>query len=617
MTDTPASPVDPAWWRDVVAVTRPETSVTFLSTRFSAAARSTEDLDAKSVLELLSLATSAMLDPSDWNEPYKPVAEFQGRRSPIPSDLAPDQLARLAQIANAMDEADLPGLRGRVNDICWTYAGRNVDALIKAIDAYRSVPLEPDAWFEDGRSEWKRGLELVIRRGASGTDERHEMANALRQRFDTVTQREGFFGVDISSTIREYKLVDRADADEMAEACEIRAKEAAALGNPRLERKWQEEATAWFVLAGRTVDAYAAQAGIARSLATEAQAMRSAETDERMRTAHLVEQALKTLSALPKTYREEQGLEALISDLRSLLQDDRKHLLQSMITVESDPIDISKIVQAARDSVAGLGPAEALVALGSVHGTMSYDAAIQQAESAMAAHPILGLVGHETFTSTGQKVASRPGNGNQSGSGTTVPLVDPAVWSFAVRNQAGIFNLVVSARILPALEVITNQHRYSIDLLYDLCHENGLIPQGRELTWAQGLMHGLNKDFASAGCVLVPQLEHFVRTQLKMKGVHTLFTDENGLETEKGLTPLLQDPKTADIFGIDLAFELKVLLTEHEGPNLRNTIAHGLASDRALLGEDCIYAWWIALQFATLPFRSQGLESQHAVQDPS
>jgi hypothetical protein len=277
-----------------------------------------------------------------------------------------------------------------------------------------------------------------------------------------------------------------------------------------------------------------------------------------------------------------------------------------MVRSKSDPIDISELVETARRKVSDLEKIEALVALGSVHTWMPYDAAIQQAESSMASHPLLSLFGNETFSGTGQKVASRPGTSPAAvGRNDGETANEPAVWATAVRDRTAQFGLVVSARILPALEVVTTQHRYPIELLYDVCRNSPLVPHGHELIWAHGLLHGLNNDFASAACILVPQIEHLVRTHLKQSGVHTLVTDDNGVETEKGLASLLEDPKTAEVLGQDLVFELQALLTQQEGTNLRNTIAHGLAADHDLFSEPSVYAWWLALRLATLPFAEQ------------
>lgn len=145
------------------------------------------------------------------------------------------------------------------------------------------------------------------------------------------------------------------------------------------------------------------------------------------------------------------------------------------------------------------------------------------------------------------------------------------------------------------------EHHYSLVDLYRLCRRNPWIPAGHELAWARGLKHGLNGDFATAACVLVPQIEHLVRDHVKRAGAHTLITGEHGVESEKGLSALLGSDEATAIFGEDLIFDMKALLTEPGGPNLRNVVAHGLGEDAELHSTASVYAWWTALRFVCLP----------------
>ena len=66
------------------------------------------------------------------------------------------------------------------------------------------------------------------------------------------------------------------------------------------------------------------------------------------------------------------------------------------------------------------------------------------------------------------------------------------------------------------------------------------------------------------------------------------------------LGTLLQTPPYSqgviEAFGEALAFDLRGLLVERMGANLRNRIAHGLMSDADFSGTDVVYAWWLALR---------------------
>lgn len=80
-----------------------------------------------------------------------------------------------------------------------------------------------------------------------------------------------------------------------------------------------------------------------------------------------------------------------------------------------------------------------------------------------------------------------------------------------------------------------------------------------------------------------------------------MVADERGVETEKGLGTLLDDPQASDAIGPPLVFELKALLTDQAGPNLRNDIAHGLVNDHALDSPNAVYSWSLALKLVMLP----------------
>jgi hypothetical protein len=100
----------------------------------------------------------------------------------------------------------------------------------------------------------------------------------------------------------------------------------------------------------------------------------------------------------------------------------------------------------------------------------------------------------------------------------------------------------------------------------------------------------------------VPQLEQLVRLQLRAAGSYTLVVDpDNGVESEKGLGALLGMPEATAVLGESLAFELRALLVEQQGANLRNHLAHGLLTDGEAWSAYAVYACWLALRLAVIP----------------
>ena len=60
------------------------------------------------------------------------------------------------------------------------------------------------------------------------------------------------------------------------------------------------------------------------------------------------------------------------------------------------------------------------------------------------------------------------------------------------------------------------------------------------------------------------------------------------------MSTLIELPEVEQVFGKNLAFELKALYCDPFGPNLRNELAHGLLEENACVSTYAVYAWWLA-----------------------
>jgi hypothetical protein len=177
--------------------------------------------------------------------------------------------------------------------------------------------------------------------------------------------------------------------------------------------------------------------------------------------------------------------------------------------------------------------------------------------------------------------------------------------------------MVVQGRILPALEVLQLEHRIcEADFIY-LASESPIVPIGRERLFGMALFDGYDYDFVTALHLLVPQIEHMVRFHLKSAGVKTTTLDGKGIETENGLSTLMDLPECETIFGEDLTFEIQALFCDAFGPNLRNELAHGLLDDKDCQTAYAVYAWWLGLKLVLNTFwnaarRSDGDDEEAA-----
>ncbi|WP_314071264.1 DUF4209 domain-containing protein [Campylobacter showae] len=154
--------------------------------------------------------------------------------------------------------------------------------------------------------------------------------------------------------------------------------------------------------------------------------------------------------------------------------------------------------------------------------------------------------------------------------------------------------LAVDGRILPAFWQILEEHRVSMRLIYDICRNSSIVPADRTDIWAQGLYYGFDRNFLVSSHLLIPQIEHLARILLQQEKIPTTTIDKYGVESEKSINSLLQEPKIYELLGRDLTEELKFLLTETIGLNYRNKICHGLVSESPNSAD--VYIWWLCLK---------------------
>ncbi|GAA0597899.1 DUF4209 domain-containing protein [Kribbella sandramycini] len=587
-TATDGDEIDPAWWSQVLDGIDPFEKPELLSLEFEGRLKQDGLGDReRQVVEALAVVTSAMLAPESWQEPFRPAIVWDGHRSPLPADLTPEQVALLRRIAPTIEHASL---RARVADVAWFYGDRGASDLLDiAVDTYRSFPLDRQHWARSSEEAWQRALQLAKRLGRRRTEVMAALGDSMRDVILRADADDGFLTTQISQLLGKAVRVPGDTARQLAEhlvglAAEVK------MYNPRLSRHLERQAAAWFGRCGANASATDCSARVAETYIAAADARLAADESSALAATFEIERAIATIRTLPRSYRKTHGLDARLEELRHRLEDLRHATLEAMVTVESEPVDLTRYARQAQAAVSGRGPLEALVCFANLVPLASRDEMFDQARE-LASGSISALLQRATYSSDGRKIATSGGIDD-----------DDYLWTQVVRDFRHRVGLTTSGLILPARERLLAEHRYPLRFLMDICLDAPLIPPRHERLWARGLWHGVNDDFPSAVSVLVPQAEQAIRFQLKRVGVNTLFTDEaTGVETEKGLGTLLAQDGIEEHFGRDLTLELRALLTEQEGANLRNEIAHGLLDDDASWSSSAIYCWWLLLRLVVTP----------------
>jgi hypothetical protein len=569
-------------WLEAIQDAKKESYSSISLALSSCASKATEDerFSEAKVLWLLTDAFSMMLNPSSHNEPFKPFIMWaDGRRSSIPEDFKVEDIAFFEEI---IDEITEPKLYARIADLLWLCKKpRNQQFALKAIDAYIKTPLTAENGVQDEFECWERSIQLCMM--LRNSSRLQEIENQLVASIQNATKEDKFFALKLSNLFAEYIKSD--SLLEITEKLEKLGCEFEETSDFYTSREYFSEASKFYTKLGMLEKSVAMTIKVAEGWVKEANTQQS-----NINAAHNYENAIHTYWKIPKSYRDVHNIDNLIAELRTKLNLANKNSISEMGTISTGEIDISELVENARNTVSNKNAIDALLTLANIYQGAKIQRFKESAEKSIREHPLSNLFSDIHLGKDGRVIAKSPAS-NLGGAPD-----EAAVWAKMVQQYSMEINLAVQAKIWAALEIIRLEHRITEVDFYSVVRQSAVIPEGRERLIAKGLFAGYDNDFVTALHILIPQVEHLVRIYLKQAGVKTSTLDKNGIETENGLSTLMDNPEVDTIFGEDLAFEFKALLCDSFGANLRNELAHGLIEYEECYSINSIYAWWLILR---------------------
>ena len=531
-------------WQTVLGEASNE-SYTSMSQALREAATKAYDVDDHArgkVLELLAQACSMMLSPEKRNDPFDPIWVSGGFRSTISDDFSEAEIRLLDKIIESIDR---PLLKGRLADLVWVKnKSLGVKNALNAIDSYRQLPLDVDTWFSDGEPCWQRAIDLSRMVGPTAGDRLDQMKASIIEALKSASAEDKFFSYRLAHTLRSNGLGE-SDATTVAEKLESLAGEFREAGDFHASESFYNASANWYKHSGgndKSIDMTVAQA---EAFVDEATARLSSDSPSHGVAASFLEDAIQVYRTIPRDHRDRHDVDKRIQELKLLLNDHGKRALDEMATVSGSPIDFRDSIEQARDAVSGK-PVQ--VALGTF-ANLYHVSAKKLRESAienLSRTPFLASIPKVYSSHDGRVIARTPGI-----SGST-PSEDDEAEILAQMNRVEygtLVSIIVQTLILPALDVLTLEHRLRTADLIDLARRSPIVPIGREVLFGKALAEGFNREFATSIHLLAPQIEHMVRTPLKLAGVSTSHLDQDGIETENGLSALIDLPQTKAISG--------------------------------------------------------------------
>jgi hypothetical protein len=548
------------------------------------------------VLCLLADACSMRLETKHRSAPFRPGMVWNGDRTIVPEEFTDPDLEFFSQI---VDDIDDPWLQARLADLLWlTRSSKNPDDARLAIDAYRAIPLEPDSWIRGGRECWQRAITLAKMLRAGSGSRLQDIELSIIAAFNGASLENKFFALWLAELLLDNDLGQEI-APEIAQKLASLGQEFGDEDNLHAARDCIAASSRWYKRAGNTRRATELSVAVAETYAKEAQARISSEVPSHAVAASLYEKAIQVYRSIPRAERKERAVDDRIAELHRFLSEAGEEAVAEMATISSGPIDISEMIDTARTAVSGRSTVDALAAFADVYQGAREGRIRQFATKGIQEHPLTALFAGTRMSRSGRVVAKHPG---AAPADTESEKREAAVWAAMVRDYHMELGLVVQGLVWPALQVLWLEHRIRESDFVTLAEQSPIVPIGRERLFGTSLFAGYEGNFGTAVHLLVPQVEHMVRSHLKAAGAKTTWLDAEGIENELGLSALAAMPETRGIFGEDLTFEIRALFCDSLGPNLRNEVAHGLLDDQACSSAAVAYAWWFGMRLVFKTF---------------
>jgi hypothetical protein len=525
----------------------------------------------------------------DWpGNPWGPM-EYGGRtRSVAAEDLSDEELDVLAAFAAEIKQ---PELRARVADVLWECKRGHIFARM-AIEAYRALAIEKEdlvSWV-DFLGDLERAVDLAARIGCRKElhteilDEIQKLAEKCRS-----SRESGLLSGRLMQILLRHRYGDNVLNAAM---CEELGAVFTSLKKWNFADAYWEWASSWHRMNKADGEAERCQRALGESMISRGQ-------DEAARVRLGCSYSAGWLARGIEILRRSSADRKRIEDLHKELLEKQAQAMSEFHTFERPGMELyEKAHKESRDWIrahlTGLSLEEAI---------SRFVAAMRPTDTAtLRSSLVSGSGGSFRFA---VDVATVDAEGKTAGSvegrslveGPTEEQIRAAMFEQARTSD---WPLACEFVIEPGRSLICEEHRLRLCDLAFLVHANAFVPPGHEYIYLRGIHAGFCGDFLAASHLLIPQLEQSIRLMLRSRGVITS-TLEGNVQMERDLGWLLTHETAVEAFGDDLLFDLRGILIEKFGENLRNNMCHGLMSAEAFdANSGSWYCWWLTLRLLWL-----------------
>jgi len=557
-----------------------------------AEAEAAGDHEAAEALGLLRDLTFYRFVPGSVTEPFQPTLIMGGRRSATPDDLTDDNLAMLRQLAPDIEDAEV---RARVSDAIWVRK-REVQCAKVAIDAYlesaRRLEQEPPKVGDRAILVYcvdrvERALRLA--RMINDTERFDNVAGYVGELAERLTAELAPLAPHLLDLLIEFRVGEPIRHAATTKEAAERAETQDAVDDAR--EYWSRQAE-WLRLAGDAAGERAARVSAAETYVKKAGLFEGGKPPNYLLISDCLERAIQA-------HRQIGGQKERVDELHARLVVAQQKSVAELKRVQLGQFDATELVQKTVAVVSGKPFPEALFRVALLVNPPDVTRLREQALEMMKLAPLASSLPAGVMNASGKTVAKIP-----SALSPDADKAEAAVRS-AMARQLGLARSTCAIAVHAAVTQIILEHPVRLADWGPLVSDNPFIPAGRGSIFAEGLHAGLTGNLLASTHLLMPQIENSFRELLSQRGVVPSKLNQYGIQEEKHLQELLYLQEFEQVFGANLTFDLKTLLVDHGGPNLRHGTAHGLRSHQEFFSPEAVYFWCLTLRLCFPPLLQQ------------
>ncbi|NES04540.1 MAG: DUF4209 domain-containing protein [Okeania sp. SIO2F4] len=501
-------------------------------------------------------------------------------------ELTEEHLNFLTEIAPKISDFTL---QAQVADIIWSKKRNNLMAEL-AVDAYIKSAIELE-----NPTEWSScfdQIERAFRLAKKIKNKVEEVVEHIEKVLDSYQGEDPLWlSAELMKLLQENKSGNPQKYAALAEKAALLAESS---NEWRRARDYWEIKAKWHRIEKNRENERAALMRAAETYLKEAEYTPKNSSLAYFIASFSLQEAIKAFRKIPGAKKETIAAKERTEEAHKLLLQYQQESTKGLITISSDQIDITEIVEKVRASVRGKKLQDALFALAFLTDPQKISQLKKNAEEIFK-YPLSFVMQKVRINKKGKVVARQSSileEAIKSEPGKLEAAIKSRMYELSILYQT----LTAQAVIKPAIEQINLEHSVQLEDFLPIVENNPFVPPERVHLFAKGLYAGLTGDFYTSTHILIPQIENSIRYLLQKQGVLTSKYDDKGIQHEYDFNKTLYLPEIKDIFDEDTLFDLKGLLVENSGSNLRNLMAHGLLDDEDFSSPLMSYLWWVTLR---------------------